>query len=305
MSTQAPVMTTQTPTFIKPNRPLTWLITGCSSGLGHSLARAAQSNGHTVLATSRQPSRTPDLVSEITQNGGEWHTLDVDNPTATSKLVSKLESAGHKIDVLVNNAGYAIIGAVEQFSDEELRAQMETMYFGPSRLIKAVVPRMRERRFGVVVNVSSGAGLEGRESMGAYAAAKAAMDGLCKVLAKEIAPFNVRLLTVWLGVFNTQFGAGCRSPASPLPVDYAGSVAAQMLDVLLTGKLVADGDKDKAAKAMYEVVVGEGVGAGRESEGFLPLGRDMIPRVELVRDRLVHALDVFGDIARNVYVEKE
>jgi hypothetical protein len=88
-------------------------------------------------------------------------------------------------------------------------------------------------------------------------------------------------------------------------VDYVGSVAAQMIDVLLTGKLVADGDKDKAAKAMYEVVVGEGVGAGRESEEFLPLGRDMIPRVELVRDRLVHALDVFGDIAGNVYVEKE
>lgn len=102
----------------------------------------------------------------------------MDNPTAASELVSKLESVGHKIDVLVNNAGYAIIGAVEQFSDEELRAQMETVYFGPSRLIKAVVPGMRERRFGVVVNVSSGAGLEGRESMGAYAAAKAAMDGM-------------------------------------------------------------------------------------------------------------------------------
>lgn len=102
----------------------------------------------------------------------------MDSPTAASEMVSKLESAGHKIDVLVNNAGYAILGAVEQFSDEELRAQMETVYFGPSRLIKAVVPGMRERRFGVVVNVSSGAGVEGRESMGAYAAAKAAMDGM-------------------------------------------------------------------------------------------------------------------------------
>ncbi|KGO42135.1 Short-chain dehydrogenase/reductase SDR [Penicillium expansum] len=305
MATQAPAMTTQTATFTKPNRPLTWLITGCSSGLGLSLARTAQSNGHKVIATSRQPSRTPELVSEITQNGGEWHTLDVDSPTAASELVSKLESAGHYIDVLVNNAGYAILGAVEQFSDEELRSQMETVYFGPSRLLRAVVPRMRERRFGVIVNVSSGAGLEGRESMGAYAAAKAAMDGLCKVLAKEVAPFNVRLLTVWLGVFNTQFGTGCRSPANPLPVDYSGSVAAKTLDVLLTGKLVADGDKDKAAKAMYEVVVGEGVGVGHESEGFLPLGRDMIPRVELVRDRLVHALDVFGDTAGNVYVDKE
>ncbi|CDM34007.1 hypothetical protein DTO013E5_1737 [Penicillium roqueforti] len=297
-------MATEAPTFTKPNRPLVWLITGCSSGLGLALARAAQSNGHKVLATSRQPSRTPEIVSEITQNGGEWHTLDVDSPTAASELVSKLEST-HKIDVLVNNAGYAILGAVEQFSDKELRAQMETVYFGPNRLIRAIVPGMRERRFGVVVNVSSGAGVEGRESMGAYASAKAAMDGLCKALAKEVAPFNVRVLTVWLGAFNTQFGAGCRSPAEPLPVDYVGSVVAQTLDVLQTGNFVPDGDTDKAVKAMYEVIVGEGVGAGRESEWFLPLGRDMIPRLELARDRLVHTLDVFGDIARNVYVEKE
>ncbi|KAI1837887.1 hypothetical protein DTO006G1_3874 [Penicillium roqueforti] len=297
-------MATEAPTFTKPNRPLVWLITGCSSGLGLALARAAQSNGHKVLATSRQPSRTPEIVSEITQNGGEWHTLDVDSPTAASELVSKLEST-HKIDVLVNNAGYAILGAVEQFSDKELRAQMETVYFGPNRLIRAIVPGMRERRFGVVVNVSSGAGVEGRESMGAYASAKAAMDGLCKALAKEVAPFNVRVLTVWLGAFNTQFGAGCRSPAEPLPVDYVGSVVAQTLDVLQTGNFVPDGDTDKAVRAMYEVIVGEGVGVGRESEWFLPLGRDMIPRLELARDRLVHTLDVFGDIARNVYVEKE
>ncbi|KAI3176974.1 hypothetical protein DTO027I6_1880 [Penicillium roqueforti] len=297
-------MATEAPTFTKPNRPLVWLITGCSSGLGLALARAAQSNGHKVLATSRQPSRTPEIVSEITQNGGEWHTLDIDSPTAASELVSKLEST-HKIDVLVNNAGYAILGAVEQFSDKELRAQMETVYFGPNRLIRAIVPGMRERRFGVVVNVSSGAGVEGRESMGAYASAKAAMDGLCKALAKEVAPFNVRVLTVWLGAFNTQFGAGCRSPAEPLPVDYVGSVVAQTLDVLQTGNFVPDGDTDKAVRAMYEVIVGEGVGLGRESEWFLPLGRDMIPRLELARDRLVHTLDVFGDIARNVYVEKE
>ncbi|KXG48745.1 Short-chain dehydrogenase/reductase SDR [Penicillium griseofulvum] len=279
-----------------------WDFTPC---LGLSLARAVQSNGHKVIATSRQPSRTPELVSEITQNGGEWHTLDVDNATAAAELLSTLESAGHKIDVLVNNAGYAILGAVEQFSDEEVRAQMETVYFGPSRLIRAIVPGMRERRFGIVVNVSSGAGLEGRERMGAYAAAKAAMDGLCKVLAKEVAPFNVRFLTVWLGVFNTQFGAGCRSPVNPLPVDYVDSVATKMMDAIQSGKFVADGDKDKAAKAIYEVVVGEGVGVGRENEEFLPLGRDMIPRIELVRDRLVHTLDVFGDIAGNVYVEKE
>ncbi|CAG8175577.1 unnamed protein product [Penicillium salamii] len=296
-------MASQT-TFTKPNRPLTWLITGCSSGLGLSIARIAQSKQHTVIATSRQPTRTPELVTEITQNGGEWHTLDVNDPTAASELLSKLEHAGHEIDILVNNAGYAILGAVEQFSDSELRAQMETVYFGPSRLIHEFVPGMRERRFGVVVNISSGAGLEGRESMGAYAAAKAAMDGLSKVLAKEVAPFNVRLLTVWLGVFDTAFGTACLTAEKPLPGDYEGSVVAQMLEAITEGKLVADGDKEKAAKVIYEVVQGEGVGNGHGSERFLPLGRDMIPRVKLVRDQLDHSLDVFGDVAGNVYLTR-
>lgn len=103
--------------------------------------------------------------------------------------------------MLVNNAGYAILGAVEQFSDEELRAQMETLYFGPSRLIKAVVPGMRERRFGVVVNVSSGAGLEGRESMGAYAAAKAAMDGMFSFLSSSVEGSLVHVLMCILQVY--------------------------------------------------------------------------------------------------------
>lgn len=163
--------------FAKPSRPLTWLITGCSSGLGLALTREVQQHGHTVIATSRQPSRTPDLVTEVKANGGEWHALDVDDATAAGVLVGRLEASGHKIDVLVNNAGYVLFGAVEQLSDEERRRLMETMYFGPSRLIQALVPRMRQRRFGIIVNISSGAALDGRDGMGGYAAAKAALDG--------------------------------------------------------------------------------------------------------------------------------
>jgi len=170
--------TTATATFTKPNRPLTWLITGTSSGLGLSLTRYAQAQGHTVIATSRDPSRVPELVTEIEQRGGEWHPLDIDDPHAAEALVDSLEAAGKQIDVLVNNAGYAILGAAEQFSDDELRRQMETVYFGPSRLVRAAVPHMRRRRFGVVVNISSGAALDGRESMSAYSAAKAAFDGI-------------------------------------------------------------------------------------------------------------------------------
>lgn len=167
--------TATTPKFETPKRPLTWLITGCSSGLGLLLVREIQSHGHTVIATSRNPSRTPELVAEVEGKGGKWLPLDVLKQDC-GKVVDELEQDGTHVDVLINNAGGSIHGVVEQLSDEEARSQMELLYFGPYRMMRAVLPYMRKRRFGVIVNISSGAALEGRESMGVYAAGKAALD---------------------------------------------------------------------------------------------------------------------------------
>ncbi|KAL2163800.1 hypothetical protein VTH06DRAFT_5859 [Thermothelomyces fergusii] len=275
-------------TFTTPRRPLTWLITGCSSGLGLSLARLVQSQGHNLIATSRNPPRTPGLVAEVEQAGGRWLALDVDD-------------ADSEIDVLVNNAGYAVYAPAESFAEDEVRAQTETLYFGPYRLIRAVLPHMRRRRFGVVVNMSSGAALEGRDSMAVYAAAKAALDGLSRVLAKEVAPFNIRVLTVQLGTFDTNIGNAAVLGRAPLPEDYRGSVADQMMQLMAGGTFRGDGDKDKAARAVYEVVVGEGVGAGREAERLLPLGRDLAARIRTVQEYYAHSVEVFGDICNNVY----
>ncbi|KAL1978995.1 hypothetical protein VTN96DRAFT_7553 [Rasamsonia emersonii] len=287
-----------------PKRPLTWLITGCSSGFGLSLTRIAQAHGHTVIATSRNPSRTPDLVQEVENKGGKWLQLDVDDPSRGAQVIEDLEASGQPIDVLVNNAGYSIYTAGECFTEEEVRQQMETLYFGPFRLIRAAVPHMRKRRFGVVVNFSSGAALEGRDSMGAYAASKAALDGLSKVLAKEVAPFNVRILTVALGTFNTNMGNATIIGKNPLPEDYRGSVAQQMMDYMSSGKFEGNGDKDKAMKAVYEVVTGEGVGAGHLDERLLPLGRDLDARIKQVQAYLAHSLEVFGEVCNNVHREK-
>jgi len=104
--------------------------------------------------------------------------MDVDDVNC-AQIIEDLEASGNRVDVLVNNAGFSIHACVEQFTEEEVRRQMESLYFGPFRLIRAAVPHMRKQRFGIVVNMSSGAGLEGRESMGAYAPAKAALDGKC------------------------------------------------------------------------------------------------------------------------------
>ena len=156
--------------------PLTWLITGASSGFGLALTQLALSNGHKVVATSRNPARNVDLVAEVESQGGQWLALDVDDRNCGS-VVEALEKQGTAIDILVNNAGWSIHAPAETFSEDEVRRQMETIFFGPYRLIRAVVPHMRARKRGLIINIGSGAGVEGRESMGIYGASKAAMDG--------------------------------------------------------------------------------------------------------------------------------
>lgn len=166
-------------TFTTPARPLTWLITGCSSGFGLEIARQAQANGHRVIATSRNPRKTPELVQEIEAKGGRWIKLDLDDPD-NADVIRELEAAGWHVDVLVNNAGYSLLQVAEHAREDEVRAQFETVFFGPYRITRAVLPYMRTRRFGIIVNISSGSGLEAREAMGVYGAAKAALDGRCQ-----------------------------------------------------------------------------------------------------------------------------
>lgn len=160
-----------------PTKKLTWLVTGASSGFGLQLTRLALSHGHHVIATARNPSSNPSLTTEITSQGSRFLPLNVDAPESAQDLITDLEKDGVEIDVLVNCAGYSVHGPVESFTEEEVKAQMETVFFGPYRLIRAVMPGMRMRRRGIVVALGSGAGVDGRPSMGIYGAAKAALDG--------------------------------------------------------------------------------------------------------------------------------
>ncbi|KAF4993434.1 hypothetical protein FDECE_13400 [Fusarium decemcellulare] len=286
-----------------PKRPLTWLITGCSSGFGLSLVRNVQAGGHKVIATSRNPSKTPDLVKEVEDDGGKWLQLDV-NSLDSGDWIRQLEDSGETIDVLVNNAGFCIHSPVETATEDEVRAQMETLFFGPLRLIRHVLPYMRKRRFGAIVNFSSGASLNGNDSMGAYAGAKAGLDGVTRVLAKEVAPFNIRALTVVLGTFNTGFASAAAKGAAPWPDDYKGSFAEKLTDMVTSGSFSPNGDKDKAMKILFEVVAGMGVGSGRESETTLLLGSDMVARARGVKDAMQHTIDVFGGAAKLADADK-
>ena len=128
---------------------------------------------------------------------------------------------------------------------------------------------------------------------------------MTKVLAKEVAPFNIRALIVSLGAFNTDMTKQSSAVGkNAMPDDYKGSVTEQTMQVLSQGTFTPDGDKDKAMRAVYEVVMGEGVGKGHEGERFLPLGRDMVPKIKQVQGWLAQSLEVFGDVCNNVYADK-
>jgi NADP-dependent 3-hydroxy acid dehydrogenase YdfG len=145
-----------------------WFITGCSSGFGIGLARLALHAGHKVIATSRIPPKTL---------GGTWLQFDVCSPELSHVLDKALSIYG-KIDVLVNNAGSSILGPVEDISDAEARSMMEVNFFAPLNIIRHVVPHMRERRSGTIINISSTAGIVAVPTAGIYAASKHALEGL-------------------------------------------------------------------------------------------------------------------------------
>ncbi|KAI0377206.1 putative short-chain oxidoreductase [Hypomontagnella monticulosa] len=290
------------PSNTSTEKKLTWVVTGCSSGFGTAIARLAQAKGHKVIATSRNPSRTPELVREITEKGGEWIKLDQDDPNC-GQVIEDIEARGIAIDVLVNSAAIGMTGPVDSHNEEEIRQVMETNFFGPYRLMRAAAPHMRKRRSGMIVNLSSGAGMEARNSLGVYGASKGALDGLTKVLHKEMLDFNVRVLLVYLGTFNTPMATHTHAISKPLNPDYDGTLTGQTFNVLRSGNFPLRGDHVKATQVIYDMVVGEGVGKGRENEIMIPLGVDMADRVNEARDRLNHAMEVFGDICNNVDVE--
>jgi NADP-dependent 3-hydroxy acid dehydrogenase YdfG len=155
----------------------TWLVTGASSGLGAAIAEAALQAGHSVIATARNPTRAAEANPQISNLGGIWIELDVTS-SDTSKVVDRaVNEAGGVIDVVVNNAGYSLLGSIEDMSEAEIETQFSTNVYGPVRVLKGVLPFMRARKSGTVVNVSSSAGVDGLPTCAMYAGTKFALEG--------------------------------------------------------------------------------------------------------------------------------
>ena len=178
-----------------------WLVTGAGRGMGVDIAQAALTAGHAVVATGRNPERVTTALG--THDDLLAVALDVTDPASARAAVDAALDRFGRVDVLVNNAGNFYAGFFEEISADDFRAQVETNLFGPLNVTRAVLPVMRAQRSGVVVTMSSSAGLIGQEFTSAYAASKFAVEGWMESLTLEVAPFGIRTMVVEPGFFRT------------------------------------------------------------------------------------------------------
>ncbi len=197
----------------------TVLITGTSTGIGLATALAFGRAGHKVYATMRNPSRAPELaqIAATEKLPIVISAMDVDSDASVSEGVGGILKKGGPIDVLVNNAGIERTGSVEELPLADFRAVMETNYFGPLRCIKAVLPGMRARRNGCIINVASVAGHIACSPLAPYTASKFALEALSESLAQELKPFNIRVAVVEPGIIDTPMARRIETPNAPSP----------------------------------------------------------------------------------------
>ncbi len=229
----------------------TWLITGSARGLGRSIAETALDAGNNVVATARDIGKFGELQEKYGRKLSPF-TLDVTDAAAAQNAVAfALESFG-RLDVLVNNAGYGHTEPFEQTTEESFRAQVETNFYGVVNLTRAALPIMRQQRLGTIINISSIGGRAGTPGLSAYQAAKWAVGGFTEVLAQELAPFGVKIISVEPGGMRTDWAAIATSVKQDVMPDYEPSVGAvlKMLSAMAGNEM---GDPEKIAKVILDL----------------------------------------------------
>ncbi len=228
----------------------TWLITGCSTGLGRALASAVLDRGETATVTARDAASVGDLARSYPRTALAL-PLDVTNHAQGRDVVRAAQERFGTVDILVNNAGHGYRAAVEEADEDQVRELFATNFFGPAALIQAALPGMRERRSGTIVNISSIGARSSPVGAGHYAATKAALEALTACLRKEVQPLGITVMVVEPGAFRTSYK---RSLASPREVisDYAGTVGARRHEDPAEGGR-QPGDPARAAQAIITV----------------------------------------------------
>ncbi|KAI5923458.1 hypothetical protein F4810DRAFT_668996 [Camillea tinctor] len=266
---------------------LVWLITGCSSGFGEQFVREILSRGDLVIATAR----TPEKIKHLEQPGVTVLPLDITNDQKTlNETVLKAISTHGRIDVLVNNAAFAVLSSWEDVEHEQLVSQFETNVFGVVKATKAVLPHFRQRRSGTMVFIGSRAGWYGDEFAGPYVGSKFALDGLVESLSRETAEFGIKTLLIEPGRFRTKLLSTGNAHIIPTRIpDYASSNA-KFVDGIHGQDQAQPGDTEKGVRIIVDLVRREGCAAGREIPFRIPLGADCYDSIKEKCDETLEML---------------
>jgi NADP-dependent 3-hydroxy acid dehydrogenase YdfG len=229
-----------------------WFITGCSTGFGRELARLVLERGWNAVITARDAEKVKD-IAEGYENSSLVLSLDVTDKDQVSSAVAKAEETFGKIDVLVNNAGYGYFSSIEEGEEDKIRAQFETNVFGLINVIQAVLPGMREKRHGHIINFSSIGGLVAFMATGYYHATKFAVEGLSESLSKEVASLGIKVLLVEPGPFRTDWAGRSTSRTETQIADYKETIGARM-DASLNGSGKQVGDPVRGCEAIISAV---------------------------------------------------
>jgi NAD(P)-dependent dehydrogenase (short-subunit alcohol dehydrogenase family) len=228
-----------------------WLITGCSTGFGRALALEVLAKGYLVAVASRNTNDVLDIVKDYPDNSIAIK-LDVTKIKEIKEAIAETITRFGQIDVLVNNAGIGYFGAIEESEDEEVRRMFEINFFGLAKMIQEVLPQMRKRKSGHILNIASIGGLRSFPGVGFYNATKYAVDGLSEALYKELSPLGIKVTIVAPSGFRTDWAGRSAKDSSIKIDDYAGTSGKNMGDIRgYSGN--QPGDPVKAAKAMIEI----------------------------------------------------
>jgi NAD(P)-dependent dehydrogenase (short-subunit alcohol dehydrogenase family) len=270
--------------------PRVWLITGVSTGLGRAIAQTALREGARVFGTVRQPVQQA-AFDALTPGRARATLLDVTSPSDVRRAVDEAVAWGGTIDVLVNNAGYGALGAVEELTDEEIRRQFETNVFGVLAMTRAVLPVMRRQRRGRIVQISSVSGIVAPAGVGIYCASKFALEGFSESLAAEVAPLGINVTIVEPGAFRTDW-AGRSLVWATEHSAYAETVG-QMRERMKDWSGRQPGDPDKAAQAIVDLT------SMTNPPLRLPLGADAVDRIRRKLESQLAALTEYESVARS------
>ncbi|BBZ21178.1 oxidoreductase [Mycolicibacterium gadium] len=274
-----------------------WLVTGCSTGIGREITRAALEAGHSVVVTARRT----DTVADFADAYGERAAvvaLDVTDKDQIRSAVRMADQAFGGIDVLVNNAGNGYLSAIEEGEDEKVRKLFDTNYFGVVDTIKEVLPQMRGRQYGHIVNISSMTGLVANPPNAYYSSTKFALEALTEALAQEVKPFGIKVTAIEPGAFRTDWAARSMWESSTPIGDYDENVGARKTLIKEFANHLP-GDPRKVAEAVLMVTELD------DPPLRLLLGRDVL---KAVRDKLAafsSSIDEWESVTKDVNFPKE